>query len=161
MLDRRTFLTAGLTLAGLAGAGAALVATRRFDDVARLIGIDAPRYQDEADFALLDDVAADEAELAAVLRTTAAELDDEAFAPILAIADEHLRVLQASTPPTAPVETIEVGSLEDLRGRLNAAIAARRADVSRARAPEFAALLASIAAAHAQQQILLDAVEDT
>lgn len=154
MLDRRTFLTAGVTLVGLAGAGAALVATRRFDDVARLLGVDPPRYQDEADFALLDRVAEDEAGFVADLRSTALRHDDAALAELTRIADEHAEVVQAEVPVSGTELTTE-----EIRGRLDALIAARRVDVPQARSPEFAALLASLAAGHAQQRIVLNRVD--
>lgn len=151
MLNRRSFLTAGLTLVGLAGAGAALVATRRFDDVARMLGIDAPRYQDEADFALLDAVAEDEGAFVAELRAVAEEHDDDEVATALVLAEEQAAAVRAEVPSSA-----QPLSAEELRGRLDALVAARRADVERAGAPEFAGLLASLAAGHAQQRRLLE-----
>lgn len=156
MLDRRTFLTAGVTLVGLAGAGAALVATRRFDDVARRLGLETPRYQDEADFALLDRIAADEAGFVADLRATARVHSDPALEAVARIAEEHADVLRADVPTTGAVSTAE-----ELRGRLDALIAARSMDVGEAGSPEFAALLAAITAAHAQQRLALADAELT
>ncbi|CAN5405109.1 hypothetical protein BH09ACT10_BH09ACT10_07400 [soil metagenome] len=164
MLTRRVFLASSGGILAVAAAGGALLATGRLDDAARRAGLDPKPLSAPSDEALAATARRSEAALLATYQAVATT-DKALLAHIAAfvpMAQQHLRAL-GDTGDQANIDIaaapMALGEQVRLLRQEHSSI---RASLSKAAisavSGEFALVVASIAASHAQQGALLDAM---